>query len=146
MQDFSAGRISLSEIDYLRDMKWLRNILKGCSLTGALFVFQACYGTPDAPFLDEHGNAPMTFSVVSSVTGEPLEGIRVRGSAWDRNPQEDLGVTGPDGRCRVNIPYFRNIEGPYLVFEDAEGKYASKDTVLADLREREIVVKLNALL
>ena len=29
-------------------MKWLRNILKGASLTAALFVFQACYGTPPA--------------------------------------------------------------------------------------------------
>ena len=27
-------------------MKWLHNILKGASLTGALFVFQACYGIP----------------------------------------------------------------------------------------------------
>ena len=27
-------------------MKWLRNILKGVSLTAALFVFQACYGAP----------------------------------------------------------------------------------------------------
>lgn len=26
--------------------KVIRNILKGASLTGALFVFQACYGTP----------------------------------------------------------------------------------------------------
>lgn len=24
----------------------LRNFLKGCSLTTALFIFQACYGTP----------------------------------------------------------------------------------------------------
>ena len=29
-------------------MKWIRNILKGLSLTTALFVFQACYGTPPA--------------------------------------------------------------------------------------------------
>lgn len=28
-------------------MKWLHNLLKGMSLTAALFVFQACYGTPD---------------------------------------------------------------------------------------------------
>ena len=27
-------------------MKWLHNLLKGLSLTAALFVFQACYGTP----------------------------------------------------------------------------------------------------
>ena len=30
-------------------MKWLRNILKGVSLTAALFVFQACYGSPQMP-------------------------------------------------------------------------------------------------
>ena len=29
-------------------MKILRKILKGISLTAALFVFQACYGTPQA--------------------------------------------------------------------------------------------------
>jgi len=27
-------------------MKWLHKLLKGMSLTAALFVFQACYGTP----------------------------------------------------------------------------------------------------
>ena len=27
-------------------MKWLHKLLKGLSLTAALFVFQACYGTP----------------------------------------------------------------------------------------------------
>lgn len=26
--------------------KIIRNILRGCSLTAALFVFEACYGTP----------------------------------------------------------------------------------------------------
>ena len=25
--------------------RWFRNFLKGCSLTTALFIFQACYGT-----------------------------------------------------------------------------------------------------
>lgn len=39
-------------------MKWLHNLLKGLSLTAALFVFQACYGTPpgypeDYDFEDE---------------------------------------------------------------------------------------------
>ena len=33
-------------------MKWLHNILKGASLTGALFVFQACYGVPQTPAID----------------------------------------------------------------------------------------------
>ena len=30
--------------------KWLHRALKGASLTTALFVFQACYGTPPGPF------------------------------------------------------------------------------------------------
>lgn len=29
--------------------KWLHRALKGASLTTALFVFQACYGTPPGP-------------------------------------------------------------------------------------------------
>ena len=36
-------------------MKWLHNLLKGISLTAALFVFQACYGTPEGfedPYID----------------------------------------------------------------------------------------------
>ena len=43
----------------------------------------------------------------------------------------------------MNIPYQRNVIGPFITFEDPEGKFAVKDTSLADLREREIVVKLN---
>jgi len=31
-------------------MKWFRNILKGLSLTSALFVFQACYGSPPVDY------------------------------------------------------------------------------------------------
>lgn len=27
-------------------MKWIHNLLRGLSLTAALFVFEACYGTP----------------------------------------------------------------------------------------------------
>ncbi len=33
--------------------KWLHRALKGASLTTALFVFQACYGTPPGPYLEE---------------------------------------------------------------------------------------------
>ena len=30
--------------------KWIHRGLKGLSLTTALFVFQACYGTPPVPY------------------------------------------------------------------------------------------------
>ena len=46
--------------------KILRTILKGVSLTGALFVFQACYGTPQTldsvPYEDDEVMAVDTLS------------------------------------------------------------------------------------
>ena len=38
--------VTCRELKNNRAMKWLHNLLKGLSLTAALFVFQACYGTP----------------------------------------------------------------------------------------------------
>ena len=127
-------------------MKILHNLLKGASLTGALFVFQACYGMPQDSAYTEGGLAPMSFSLVSRATGEPLEGIRVKGGSWkgDMDGEDALGITGADGRCRVEIPYLRHVEGPYLRFEDPSGQFAAKDTTLADLRDRDIVIKLDS--
>lgn len=127
-------------------MKILHNLLKGVSLTGALFVFQACYGMPEPPLYEENGMAPMILSLKAADTGAPLEGIRIIGSTskfGQYNQGTELGVTGADGRCSVNIPYRRNLDGPYLRFEDGKNSYIQKDTSLVDLREREIVVKLN---
>ena len=128
-------------------MKILHNLLKGASLTGALFVFQACYGMPQSDLYRESGLAPMSFSLVSHETGEPIQGVQVKGSTWDGGMDQEgaaLGVTDANGRCRVEIPYFRNLEGPYLRFEDPSGQFAAKDTTLADLRDRDIVIKLDS--
>ena len=129
-------------------MKFLHTLLKGASLTGALFVFQACYGMPQTDLeMARVGHAPMSFSLFSRTTGKPLEGIRIKGSAsvWEKDHQEQdlLGITDADGRCRVEIPYMRNYEGPFLTFEDADGQFVAKDTTLADLRDRDIVIKLD---
>ena len=125
-------------------MKFLHNLLKGASLTGALFVFQACYGMPQAPLLEDGGVAPMSFSLYSRNTGEPLGGIEIWGNAGRGENDRVIGVTDADGRCRVELPYFRNAEGPYLHFVDPQGQFATKDTTLADLRDRDIVIKLES--
>jgi hypothetical protein len=127
-------------------MKFLHNLLKGASLTGALFVFQACYGMPQSPLWEERGEAPMSFTLVSHTTGEPLGGVRIKGGAWKQSLERDelLGITDAKGHCRVEIPYFRNQEGPFLRFEDPNGEFAVKDTSLVDLRDREIVIKLDS--
>lgn len=124
-------------------MKWLHNLLKGASLTGALFVFQACYGTPMPPLYDEFGEAPMTFSLVSGSTGKPIEGVRILSNPMNKENYQEVGITRADGSCYVKLPYNRNFEGPFIHFEGPDGLYAPKDTALADLRERTVLVKLN---
>ena len=53
--------------------KWIHRALKGASLTTALFVFQACYGTPPAPY-EELEAAPETELVENAATdAEALE-------------------------------------------------------------------------
>ena len=120
----------------------MHNLLKGASLTTALFIFQACYGVPQPALYEDYGEAAMSFSLMSKSTGEPLEGIVISGSVRSGKYYQELGVTGPDGRCSVNIPYIRNAQGPFLEFEDPAGNYMPKDTSLADLREREIVIRM----
>ena len=121
-------------------MKWLHNLLKGASLTGALFVFQACYGIPQGPLHEPAGQAPMNFKLISHDTGLPVEGIRILVN--DYGTFQLLGQTDAEGRCHVEIPYVRNEKGPFLTFEDPQGFFQPKDTTLADLRERDIIVKL----
>lgn len=125
-------------------MKFLHNLLKGISFTGALFVFQACYGAPQRPYLEEE-MAPMSFTLVSHETGQPLEGIRVMSRNYESKGayQFDLGTTDAQGHCRVTIPFLLEVEGPYLTFTDPEGQYAVKDTLISDLRERDILIKLD---
>lgn len=120
----------------------MHNLLKGASLTTALFIFQACYGVPQPALYEDYGEAAMSFSLMSKSTGEPLEGIVISGSVRSGKYYQELGVTGPDGHCSVNIPYIRNAQGPFLEFEDPAGNYMPKDTSLADLREREIVIRM----
>ena len=59
---------------------WIRKLIGGLSFTTALFVFQACYGTPQ----DFGADVFIEGLVKSKKTGEPIKGIKV--SVAD-NPQ-----------------------------------------------------------
>ena len=85
----------------------------------------------------------MTFSLVSSERGDALEGIHILGRLYEEGRFQELGITAADGTCRVSIPYIRNMQGPYLRFEDPDNNFAPKDTTFADLRDRVIVIGLN---
>ena len=49
--------------------KWIHRALKGASLTAALFVFQACYGTP--PSAEMIGGDPGDLVVIDEPEDSP---------------------------------------------------------------------------
>jgi len=103
---------------------WIRGIVGGLSFTTALFVFQACYGTPQDMMPDLHIEGKVT----SSTTGLPIKLIKVTG--------QDLGYstyTNDEGR----FDFYTRWEGPLtLLFEDMDGSvngsFFNRDTVIIE--------------
>ncbi|MCR5827273.1 MAG: hypothetical protein K6G53_02525 [Bacteroidales bacterium] len=109
-------------------MKWLRNILKGASLTTALFIFQACYGTPQ--WLHD---SEVQFQVVTQ-DGSPVDDVEIYTRFADN---DDLdwslcGNTDAEGNLSTVI-YFDENNDPQVRVSDPAGRYAFRDTVVADL-------------
>ncbi len=104
-----------------------RKIIGGLSLTSAMFVFQACYGTPQDFGLD----ILIEGQVKSKTSGLPIKGIKV--SVADNVQYE---VTDEEGKFSF---YTEILEGLTLHFQDIDstqnGLYIDKDTVLTDLKE-----------
>ncbi len=107
--------------------KWIRKLLSGISYTSVLFVFQACYGTPQDIGLD----TLIKGQVVSKTSGEPIPNIKVS--------------LGKDLRCQ-----FTDNEGKFHIYSELTEKYslnfsdtsssisqafASFDTVLTEVDE-----------
>jgi len=119
-------------------MKWLHNLMKGLSLTTALFIFQACYGTPD--WLHD---GRLQFKVVAADTGEPLKDVYVssRVQAADNLDWIPCGVTNDEGMACV---FFGMEEGmaPQFRFEMVDSDYMVKDTVIVDTEFRTVEIPL----
>ena len=117
-------------------------MLKGFSATTALFIFQACYGAPQIYY--DYEDVELHFSVKSASTGLPLEGIKLSSSvsASGGYSRIELGTTDANGYCQAEVTYERNVVGPFIYFEDETGTYAPKDTLLADLSNRDVVISL----
>lgn len=52
---------------------WMKNAIFGLSFTSALFIFQACYGTPQDMLFDAHIHG----KVLSKSSGHPIPGIKI---------------------------------------------------------------------
>lgn len=107
---------------------WIRKIVGGLSFTSAMFVFQACYGTPQDFGLD----LLVEGQVKSKTSGLPIKGIKV--SVADNMQYE---ITNEEGKFSF---YTEMIEGLTLQFQDIDsiqnGLYLDKDTVLNEISEK----------
>ena len=120
-------------------MKWIRKALKGISLTAAMFVFQACYGTePYYPI-----STKITFHVVSDDTHEPLHGITVMAQRLNYSDSSEVGgchvvdFTDENGLSTVWTNDFARYS-----FVDKDSVYVQYDTImLPDADTVEIVMK-----
>ena len=110
-------------------MKHLRKLLKGISLTAAMFVFQACYGTGDW-----YNETNMTFHVVSAEDGSPMANVKIRSQLQVGDTAYDwhlLGYTNDEGIASVwaSTDYDGSHRTLFRFIAD-DPAYAVKDTLL----------------
>lgn len=102
----------------------VRRTLGALSLTGALFVFQACYGPPQ-----DMGNDIYIHGLVKAKTsGKPIEGIKVSVTG-------DTQYVFTDSSGQYEI-YVEQDSAYKITFEDTDsslhGTFVTKDTILQD--------------
>ena len=114
---------------------WIRKLIGGLSFGSALFIFQACYGTPQDLNLD----MLVEGTVKSSASGLPVKGIKV--SVPESGSSQ---ITGEDGKYSLWTMF---TDSTRVSFEDtnlaADGAFLKKDTLIALPQER---VQLNVML
>ncbi len=100
-----------------------RKLLGGLSLTSALFIFQACYGTPQ----DMEPDVQLEGKVVSRTSGLPIKGIRVTLELLDQND-----TTDENGNFSIYTQFANSYK---LIFEDVDsalnGAYLNHDTIIS---------------
>lgn len=105
-----------------RKRKILRKVYGALSLSSALFVFQACYGTYHDMGMDVY----IQGFVKSKITNQPIVGIKV---SIENQPQYE--VTDSEGKFEI----YTSKNSMYKIkFEDIDsirnGTFISKDTIL----------------
>lgn len=111
--------------------KWLRRIIGGLSFTSALFIFQACYGTPH----DDMFDVLIEGQVTSSSTGMPIKDIKVyfaketRYQLTDGDGRFSL-YTVRDDSANVRFESFDSVRNDYYVLKDTVFELTSSHIIL----------------
>jgi len=107
---------------------WIRKLIGGLSLTSAMFVFQACYGSPQ----DFGYDILIEGQVKSKSTGLPIEGIKV---VVDESTQFDL----TDASGYYSFYTLLNVEIP-IHFQDIDslqnGLFIDKEIIISNAEDR----------
>lgn len=120
----------------------VRRFLQGCSLTAAMFVFQACYGTE----FDWGEPLRLTFQVVDE-SNNTIDGVNLQ-SRWEhRNSDGELTSCGKWTLLDVSEDngvlhaYIYERELPYTRFQfaDEQGRFEHLDTTFTSISETDTV-------
>lgn len=119
-------------------MKLIRKILGGISLTAAMFVFQACYGTEE--WYGEVNCVDFDVRVLSADDNSPIPGIRVFANFEPEGPINYMNSWGSsDSAGFLHHRVCREMDGAMrLIFEDGNKIYKG-DTLVFEPVENDTV-------
>lgn len=106
---------------------WIRKLVGGLSFTSAMFIFQACYGTPQ-----DFGNDILVEGQVKAKTsGLPIKGIKV---SVAENMQFE--ITDDNGRFSFYTEMYNSLSFQFQdIDSNQNGQYVDKDTVVTEITE-----------
>lgn len=124
-------------------MKLVRKILKGVSLTAAMFVFQACYGP-----MEDYYDTKVTFHVVAEDTGEPLQDVRIWAQELNNSDSADIGnqrhlAEYTDGNGFATVWIYDDLIR--YSFEDKDSLYVPVDTIINPAKYDTVEIVLHKL-
>ncbi|MBQ6096149.1 MAG: hypothetical protein IJK99_00235 [Bacteroidales bacterium] len=118
-------------------MKLIRKIFGGISLTAAMFVFQACYGTPE--WEDDCYGFDVNVRVLSADDNSPIPGIRVFANFEAEGPINYMNGWGSSDSAGFLQHNVCPMDGAMrLIFED-ENKIYKGDTLVFEPVENDTV-------
>ena len=121
--------------------RWFRNFVKGCSLTAALFVFQACYGTPTGiyePITEKN----FSFEVFNADGTQALSNAKIYAKCSNNDhTQTDSTTTGANGRATISFAFPEGLNPIFEFTVKAEG-FVQKDTAISYTAETGDTLKI----
>lgn len=117
-----------------RFQKIKRKLFGFLSFSAALFVFQACYGTPQDEYRDVH----IQGRVVSDTTGLPAPGIKIA-----VNGDDQYVVSDSSGYFSIYVPDSMQYDLQISDTDTAsDGHFLNRDTVITALPAGEFTIKV----